>query len=103
MLFTWLGCFFLGIIWDLLVAWNTKLIADKSPNYSLIFVSSVIMTLVWGFAIKSITIDQYLIIPYAFACGFGSIAGVILHKYSSRFFKKKPNRKKRKAKRYGSI
>lgn len=80
LIFSWLGYFFLGLIWDLLIAINTRLLTEDKPKYLYIFCSSVVLTIVWGLIIQSINVDKYLIIPYGIACGFGSVLGVVLHK-----------------------
>lgn len=73
---------------------QTFFIAQQSRNYAqsrymAAFITSVIVGVVWGYALKGLMVDDfpaYLIFTYAVGTGAGAIVGTLFHK---RVMKKK--------------
>lgn len=65
--------FGLGLLWMTMTGIQTKLLV-KTRSEILLMMWAFITSLIWGFLVRAVTIDQSVIIPYA----VGTAMGVLL-------------------------
>ena len=71
--------FGVGVIWQLVLAYNTRSVA-QGKNYYKIVGSQVALSLLWGLLIRTVMLAPDVIWTYAAGTGIGVVIGVKLSK-----------------------
>lgn len=71
--------FIVGIVWELILGLNTRLVAQGS-NRIWIFITTVVASILWGYLIKVVSLTPEVIPSYAIGCGLGVLVGIRISK-----------------------
>lgn len=64
--------FLLGLLWMTMTGYQTRLLV-KSDSDWLLFGWAMITSLVWGFLVRTVTLNASVIIPYAIGTAIGAV------------------------------
>ena len=72
---THIVAFFVGIVWQLVLGFNTRVVA-KGDRMHIIIASQIVLSLLWGLLIRTVMLSPEVIWSYAIGTGIGVYIGV---------------------------
>lgn len=72
--------FLMGIVWTIALTFNTRILNNDNSRLIYVFMISFIVSIIWGYLVKAITVDISVIPFYALGTGTGSTIGFYLYK-----------------------
>ena len=74
---TYIVAFLVGIVWQLVLGFNTRVVA-KGDRMHIIIASQITLSLLWGLLIRTVMLSPEVIWFYAIGTGIGVFIGVKL-------------------------
>ena len=74
---TYVIAFLVGIVWQLVLGFNTRVVAKGDRMY-VIVASQIVLSLLWGLLIRTVMLSPEVIWFYAVGTGIGVFIGVKL-------------------------
>jgi uncharacterized protein YebE (UPF0316 family) len=75
----YLIAFMIGIIWELVLGFNTRMVAHGDNRY-ILFASTFTSSILWGYLIRFFVVSPNIVPIYALGTGFGVLIGVKISK-----------------------